>query len=75
MAICRELNVSSFADTVDAAIDALQEAVNAFLEECRRMGTLDAVLEEAGYHPDPAAPDRWLYRQPIQINRLEAAVA
>ncbi len=75
VALCPELNVSSFADTTDQALDSLQEAVAAFLEECHRMGTLEVVLEEAGYHRDPADPDRWVYRQLIQINRLEAAFA
>ena len=75
VALFPELNVSSFADTPAQALDSLQEAVAAFLEECHRMGTLDNVLEEAGYHRDPGEPHRWVYRQPIQINRLEAAFA
>jgi hypothetical protein len=33
------------------------------------------VLEEAGYRRDPAAPQRWILRQPVQINRLEAVFA
>jgi predicted RNase H-like HicB family nuclease len=75
VAVCPELNVSSFADTAEDALDSLQEAVAAFLEECRRMGTLAVVLEEAGYHRDATQPDRWIYRQLMQVNRLEAAVA
>ena len=38
------------------------------------MGTLEVILEEAGYHFDPAA-NKWIPRQPIQINRLEAVFA
>ena len=53
---------------------ALQEVVLLFLEECRQMGTFEMVLEEAGYHFDPMAK-KWVPRQPIQINRLEAAFA
>jgi predicted RNase H-like HicB family nuclease len=75
VALCSELNVSSFGDSPDQALDSLKEAVAAFLEECQRMGTLASVLEEAGYHRDPASPERWVCRQPIQVNRLEAAVA
>ena len=75
VAVCPELNVSSYGNTSDEAIDALKEAVTLFLEECRRMGTLDVVLEEAGYRRDPASGDRWVYRQPMQINRSEVAVA
>ena len=75
VALCPELNVSSFGDTVEVALQSLQEAMTLFLEECQRMGTLDTVLEEAGYRREPLAPQRWFYRQPIQINRLEAALA
>ncbi len=75
VALCPELNVSSFADTTEEALQCLQEAVTLFLEECQRMGTLETVLEEAGYRRDPFTPQRWSYRQPIQINRLEALLA
>ena len=75
VALCPELNVSSFGDTPAEALASLQEAVTLFLEECQRMGTLEMVLEEAGYRRDPAAPQRWILRQPVQINRLEAVFA
>ncbi len=75
VALCPELSVSSYGSTSDEALDSLKEAVSLFLEECLRMGTLDMVLEEAGYRREPGSRDRWVYRQPIQINRLEAAVA
>ena len=44
IALCPELNVSSFGDTPEEALTALQEAVMLFLEECQRMGTLEMVL-------------------------------
>jgi predicted RNase H-like HicB family nuclease len=75
VAVCPELGVSSFGDTPQEALASLQEAVTLFLEECQRMGTLETVLEEAGYRREPLAPQKWLYRQPIQINRLEAVLA
>lgn len=75
VALCPELSVSSFGDSSAEALDALQEAVTLFLEECQRMGTLEAVLEEAGYQRDPVTPQYWILRQPIQINRLEAVFA
>ncbi len=75
VALCPELNVSSFGDTPSEALSSLQEAVTVFLEECERMGTLTAVLEEAGYYREPSKLDKWIYRQPIQINRLEATFA
>ena len=49
VALSPELNVSSFGDTAEEALAALQEAVTLFLEECQRIGTLETVLEEAGY--------------------------
>ena len=75
VALCPELNVSSFGDTPEEALIALQEAVMLFLEECQRMGTLEMVLEEAGHRRDPNMPQRWILREPIQINRLEAVFA
>jgi predicted RNase H-like HicB family nuclease len=75
VAVCPELNVSSFGDTPADALTALKEAVVLFVEECQRMGTLTLVLEEAGYQRDPAKPSQWLHREPIQINRLEVSFA
>ena len=47
VAVCPELNVSSFGDTPEEAVASLHEAVTLFLEECQRMGTLETVLEES----------------------------
>ena len=74
VAVCPELNISSYGETSEKALIGLQEVVILFLEECQEMGTLALVLEEAGYHYD-AATQRWVPRQPIQINRLEASFA
>jgi predicted RNase H-like HicB family nuclease len=59
VALCPELNVSSFGDTLEEALRSLQEAITLFLEECQHMGILDAVLEEAGYRREPLAPQRF----------------
>jgi predicted RNase H-like HicB family nuclease len=75
IALCPELNVSSFGDTPEEAVTSLQEAVTLFLEACRQMGTLEMVLEEAGYRPEPTAPSRWTPRQPIQVRQLEISFA
>lgn len=62
VAVCPELDVSSFGETVDEARRSLREALEAFFEECESMGTLVEVLEEAGF----ARQDRsWLPRQPV----------
>jgi predicted RNase H-like HicB family nuclease len=44
-----ELDVSSCGDSVAQARARLREAVNLFLEECSRKGTLDAILSESGF--------------------------
>lgn len=44
-----ELDVSSAGKTVEEAKARLREAVEAFVEEAQRMGTLTEILEEAGY--------------------------
>ena len=75
VALCPELNVSSFGDTPEEALASLREAVTLFLEECQQMGTLEMVLEEAGYRRESAIPQRWVPRQPVQINWLEVSFA
>ena len=45
----RELDVSSCGGTQQKALRNLKEAVGLFLEEAEKMGTLERILEEAGY--------------------------
>jgi len=49
VAYSRELDVSSCGGTKEKAIRNLKEAVRLFLEEAEKMGSLDRILEEAGY--------------------------
>lgn len=44
-----ELDVSSCGGSAEKAVKNLKEAIRLFLEECEKMGTLNRVLEEAGY--------------------------
>ncbi|MEW5829606.1 MAG: type II toxin-antitoxin system HicB family antitoxin [Chloroflexota bacterium] len=60
--ICPDLDVSSYGETVDAARESLREALEAFLEECKAMGTLVEILQEAGF---VQTDKNWLPRQPI----------
>ena len=53
VAVCPELDVSSFGDSVAEAEESLREAVEAFVEGCRSLGTLDEVLAEVGFTPSP----------------------
>jgi len=75
VAVCPELNVSSFGETPEEALSSLQEAVTLFLEACQEMGTLEMVLEEAGYRRDEKAFHRWLLPQPFLVKQLEVSVA
>jgi predicted RNase H-like HicB family nuclease len=62
-----ELSVSSFGETLEEAKRSLQEAVEAFLEECETLGSLEEVLEEAGFIKQD---DTWLPRQPVAAELL-----
>lgn len=79
VSLCPELNVSSFGDTSEEAEAALYEAVTLFLEECERMGTLDEVLEEAGYSLErrqiPVPVEKWIPPRPLKTLHRELALA
>ena len=62
--LCTELNVSSFGDSVEEAKSSLKEAVKFFVEECETMGTLEEVLEEAGFNKASEPSEKWLPREP-----------
>jgi len=55
--LARELNVSSFGERLEEAKRSIQEAVEAFVEECERMRPLQEVMEEGGL---VKGDDRWL---------------
>jgi len=44
-----ELDVSSCGGSKEKAVNNLKEAVRLFLEEAEKLGTLEQILEEAGY--------------------------
>jgi len=46
---CPELDVASCGKTVNEARKNLREAIDIFIEETYKMGTLKDLLEEAGY--------------------------
>jgi len=62
-----ELNVSSFGETIEDAKKSIREAVEAFIEECERMGTLEAILEESGFLK---VNDSWILRKPVEEEAL-----
>jgi len=70
-ALSPELNVSSFGETIEEAKKSIKEAVEAFVEECERMGTLDDVLEESGFYK---INDSWESRKPVAEEELAVAL-
>ncbi len=67
VALAPELGVSSFGETLDEAKASLQEAVEAFLEECEKTGSFEQVMEEAGFE---RKDNKWLSRQPVAAELL-----
>lgn len=63
VAVCPELQVSSFGDTLEEAEKSMKEALDLFLEGCETMGTLNEVLEESGFKK---TGEKWVYRKPIK---------
>ena len=70
VALCHELNVSSFGDSINEAKTSLKEAMEAFIEECEIMGTLDEVLEEAGFHRELETSQLWVPREPLAQEKM-----
>ena len=70
VSLCPELNVSSFGDTIDEAKASLKEAVEAFIEECEVMETLEHVLEEAGFDRRSEPSEAWVPREPLVEEKM-----
>jgi len=80
VSVCPEFNVSSFGETPEEAEASLHEAMALFLTECQRMGTLEIVLEEAGYRMAESRQRRslihkWVPPRSLGTSRLEIALA
>ena len=63
---CPELDVASCGKIVSEARKNLREALEIFIDETSKMGTLEEILEEAGY--DPHASDKILIRRKEMID-------
>lgn len=66
------LDVASSGADPEAARGAVDEAVRAFVASCATAGTLDAVLEEAGYRHK--AEGTWQSPAWVSIERREVVV-
>ncbi len=71
VAVSPDLNVSSFGDSIDDAKKSVEEAIEAFIEECKRMGTLEDVLEESGFLKINGS---WESRKPVVQEDLAIAL-
>lgn len=49
-AYCPELVITGFGDSADEARQALRSEIGAYLEDCEKLGILDAVLIDAGFY-------------------------
>lgn len=66
IALCPELQVSSFGDTLEEAENSIKEAIDLFFEGCESLGTLNEVLEESGFKK---INDKWILRKPIKTTK------
>jgi predicted RNase H-like HicB family nuclease len=67
VALCPELEISSFGDDIESAKESFKEALAAFLEECEALGTLEEVLEESGFVKEK---DLWIPEEPVLREQL-----
>jgi predicted RNase H-like HicB family nuclease len=66
VALCPELQVSSFGDTIEEAEKSIKEALELFFEGCETLGTVNEVLEESGFQK---IGEQWVYRKPIKTTK------
>ena len=69
--VCPELNVTSFGDTSEDAKDSLKEAVEAFIDGCNLLGTLEETLEESGFEMNG---DAWKPRRRVIASEAVSAL-
>jgi predicted RNase H-like HicB family nuclease len=67
VALCPELELSSFGEDIESAKESFKEALAAFLEECEALGTLEEVLEESGF---VKAEGLWVLEEPVLREHL-----
>ena len=67
VALSPELNVSSVGETIEDAKKSVREAIEAFIEECETMGTLEEVSEESEFIKVDGS---WELRKPVSEESL-----
>jgi predicted RNase H-like HicB family nuclease len=66
-----ELDLSSCGDTKEQARANIHDAIRGFLETAHDKGTLDEILEEAGYE---RAGDAWKAPEFVSLDRLTVSL-
>lgn len=66
-----ELDLSSCGDTAEVARRNIRDAVVGFLRTSERMGTLNEILEEAGYRLEG---ERWMPPEFVSLDRLTVSL-
>jgi len=69
---CPELDIASCGETVDQAKKNLKEVILINLEEAKKMGTLDQLLQEAGF--DKAEDILALRKELVGFTPIEVAL-
>ncbi len=69
---CPELDIASCGETVEQAKRNLKEVILINLEEAQKMGTLDVLLEEAGF--DKAQDTLALRKELVGFTPIEVAL-
>ncbi|MFO8056767.1 MAG: type II toxin-antitoxin system HicB family antitoxin [bacterium] len=64
-----ELDVSSCGETLAESHDNLKMAVRLFLEEAEKMGTLEEILAESGFHK--GSEGKWNGPRMVSVDTLE----
>ena len=66
-----ELDLSSCGDTKDEASKNIRDAVRGFLETSAEIGTLDEILEEAGYRREG---ETWKPPEFVSLDQLTLSI-
>lgn len=66
-----ELKVASCGNTLEEAKVNLQDAIRGFFKSAQKLGTLDAILEEAGF---VRKKKKWVEPQLVVMDRLSLAL-
>jgi predicted RNase H-like HicB family nuclease len=73
LAVCRSLDVASQGPTKEKALDNLRDAIRGFLVDCFERGTLEEVLQQAGFVSAAKPPEK--LQQPTRAGWLTVPIA